>query len=177
MSLSGFFTVFVAVTWITGCATTAAIAADQHPKTADPHTTSAVDPPPNTVRCANVLAPVTVTIDGAKTRQTMDGWSTQERLWDDPHLTDRPKPPRPGEFVRSAVDIPASAQNEILHKMYRELKLTQVNPVMDRESQRCRTCPVDLRWKFADGHIAWVKQAYVTDWSAGRYSLGLSKPG
>jgi len=157
--LSAVLPVFVAVTCATGCTPTAPHAADDHPKEGDPHRASAAYPTLNRIPCPDSETQVTVTVDATKTHQTMDGWSTEERLWDDPHLTERAKPAPPGDFVRSAVDIPFSAQNEILHKMYRELKLTQVNPVMDRGSQRCRTCPVDLRWKFADGHIAWVKQA------------------
>ncbi len=103
----------------------------------------------------------TVTVDARRVFQTMDGWSTEERIWDDPHLTNTYRPPHPGEvpFGRSAVNIPLAAQNEILDKMYKELKLTQVHAVLDRGAQASRESAIDLRWKFNDGHIDWVKQA------------------
>ena len=155
----GILPVLVAVVWITGCSLIAPHAADDQPNQGTLHTAPAVDATPSTTRCPEVQPQISVSVDAANIHQTMDGWSTEERLWDDPHLTERAKPAPSGGFVRSGVDIPVSVQNEILDKMYRELRLTQVNPVVDRGSQRCRTCPVDLRWKFADGHIAWVDQA------------------
>ena len=102
-----------------------------------------------------------VVVDAGTRHQTMHGWSTQERLWDDPHLTETYRPPRPGEepFGRSAVDIPAAAREEMLRRMYRELGLTQVHVVMDKGGQPQRDGPQDLRWKNSDGHTDWVRAA------------------
>lgn len=102
-----------------------------------------------------------VVVDAGTRHQTMDGWSTEERLWDDPHLTETFRPPRPGEepFGRSAVEIPAAARREMLDRMYRELGLTQVHVVMDKGGQAHRGAPHDLRWKHNDGHVEWVRAA------------------
>lgn len=102
-----------------------------------------------------------ITVDTGTRHQTMQGWSTQERLWDDPHLTETFRPPRPGEepFGRSAVEIPPAARREILARMYGEAGLTQVHVVMDKGSQPFRNAPQDFRWKLNDGHIEWVRAA------------------
>lgn len=102
-----------------------------------------------------------ITVDASMRHQTMDGWSTEERLWDDPHLTNTFRAPRPEEepFGRSAVEIPSAVQENILGKMYGELGLTQVHVVVDTGSQDQRGALYDFRWKLADGHIEWVRTA------------------
>lgn len=102
-----------------------------------------------------------VVVDAGARHQTMQGWSTQERLWDDPHLTETYRPPRPGEepYGRSAVDIPVPAREEMLARMYGELGLTQVHVVMDKGGWRDPGAPPDFRWKLNDGHVEWVRDA------------------
>ena len=112
----------------------------------------------------------TVTVDGAAPRQIIEGWHTQERVWSDPHLfqdnTDItggcPPTQESMPFRRSCIVVPLSEQAAILGKLYGELKLTHVEPLVDRGDLPdfgCPTCAYERRWKFNQSHIDWVQQA------------------
>lgn len=77
--------------------------------------------------CAGVAHAKTIAVDGSTTHQTMAGWINQLRVWDDRHVTNTYRPAMGTEDTgRSAVDIPLTAQAEILDKLYGELGLTHV---------------------------------------------------
>jgi O-glycosyl hydrolase len=106
-------------------------------------------------------ADVTVTLDPAQRFQTIDGFGTSQRLFDDPHTTETFDP-----GTRRAAAIPsASEQGRILDALYRDLGLTRVRvhpegvePVNDNaDPQSSDLSKFDLSWKAADGHIAAVK--------------------
>ena len=102
----------------------------------------------------------TITIDASIKHQVMDGWINQLRVWDDPHLTETFRPPRGTEDAgRSAVNIPLSAQSEILELLYGDLGLTHVQAVIERGAQPVEGGPFNFNWKRSDAQIAYVKQA------------------
>jgi len=106
------------------------------------------------------VAAQTVTVDGSKTHQTIDGWTNQLRVWDDPHVTDTFRPARPGEDAgRSAVDIPFAVQEEILDRLYKDLGLTHVQALLEGGAQAAKGGTWNFNWKRNDAQIAYVKQA------------------
>jgi glucuronoarabinoxylan endo-1,4-beta-xylanase len=69
----------------------------------------------------NPDADVHIVIDPAKRFQTIAGWGASMRLFSDPHIIGLPQ-----EDPANALQIPVSAQNEILDSLYRALGLTRV---------------------------------------------------
>src|SRR5262245_25727585 len=66
-----------------------------------------------------------VRIDANVAYQRMDGFGSSQRLFDDPHLIGGPD----HSYDRSrGLVVPVDQQNEILHLLYTELKLTRVRP-------------------------------------------------
>ena len=104
---------------------------------------------------------VTVTLDPAQRFQTIHGFGTTQRLFDDPHTTETFNP----STRRAAAIPPASEQAKILDALYRDLGLTRVRfhpegvePVNDNaDPNRTDLSKFVLAWKAADGHIAAVK--------------------
>jgi len=68
-----------------------------------------------------------VTIDGSVRFQRIDGFGTSERVIDDPHVFDNFDP----RTSRAKTVVPPEARAEIYDKLYRDLKLTRVRPVLD----------------------------------------------
>jgi len=169
---------FVAVTPGSPCARQpSASAAYQHPKTARSHTTSAVYRP-NTIRCAKRASP------GPQSRSMLakparPWWLVhpRERLWDDPHLTEGPSPPRPRRCCTvwrrhtgrpPIIDPTKSIGIECFNAR---------SPSQDRESQRCRMpCRSEMEVRRRPHCLG--EQAYGSRTGAlADIHLGLSKPG
>ena len=100
---------------------------------------------PATTRAAGTTD---VTVDLRDTRQTIQGFGSSERVWNDPHLSKSPN-----------TSVPADAQAEILTALYRRLGLTRVRPVLDGGVQKQPGGPFDFSGRFGDAHAAFVKQA------------------
>jgi O-glycosyl hydrolase len=106
-------------------------------------------------------ADVTVTLDPAQRFQTIDGFGTTQRLFDDPHTTQTFN----SVTRRAAAVPPASEQAKILDALYRDLGLTRVRfhpegvePVNDNPDPNAADLSrFVLAWKAADGHIEAVK--------------------
>lgn len=114
-----------------------------------------------------------VSIDTDARFQTIDGFGTTQRLFDDPHIfNDRVDP----LTNRAAVVVPAAEQTKILTALYVELGLTRVryNPRDDAASAQGLPAGIepvndntdpnvtdltkfDFSWKKNDGHIQLVK--------------------
>lgn len=90
----------------------------------------------------------TVTVDVRATRQTIQGFGSSVRVWSDPHLANSP-----------TVNVPATAQKEILTALYRRLGLSRARPVLDPGVQKQAGGAFDFSGKLGDAHAAYVKQA------------------
>ena len=103
----------------------------------------------------------TVTLDPAQRFQTIEGFGTTQRLFDDPHTTETIDP----STRRAAAIPPASEQTKILDALYRDLGLTRVRfhpegvePVNDNgDPNSTDLSKFNLGWKAADGHIDAVR--------------------
>lgn len=125
-----------------------------------------VEPPP-VVRCdpgtgTPPAADVTVTVDAAIRRQTIHGFGTTVRLFDDPHLTNTFN----ATTQRGGVVVPPAEQARILDALYVELGLTRVRwhpedgtePVNDNaDPEVTDLTKFNFAWKMNDGHIEFVK--------------------
>ncbi len=130
-------------------------------------------------------ADVVLTLDPSRLRQTIEGFGSTERLFDDPHVTNTFNP----ATRRAAVVLTAAEQGAILSALYRDLGLTRVryNPRdvegtdVDLEVVNDNADPevtdlskFDFSWKKNDGHIAYVKAAIpygLTTWFASPLTL------
>ncbi len=131
-------------------------------------------PPPACVTPSGPLAAAAVTlgVNPSVRHQTLAGFGTTVRLFDDPHLTETFDP----ATQRGAVIIPAAEQNRILAALYSELGLTRVRyatdpgvePVNDNSDPTFTDLSrFDFRWKRVDGHVDYVVAARpfgVTTW-------------
>jgi O-glycosyl hydrolase len=105
--------------------------------------------------------PGIVTIDPASRFQTMQGFGTTERLFDDPHVTETFDP----VTKRAAVIPPAADQARILDALYVDLGLTRVRfhpdliePVNDNADPNVADLSkFDFSWQKSDGHIAHIR--------------------
>jgi glucuronoarabinoxylan endo-1,4-beta-xylanase len=96
---------------------------------------------------AGAAASASAVVDLGAKRQLIQGFGTSERAWTDPHLANAP-----------VVTVPASAQDEIMTALYRQLGLTMVRDVIDPGVQTAPGAPFDWARK-ADAQAAYVKQA------------------
>ena len=120
---------------------------------------------------------LTVIIDANTEYQTIDGFGTSERTFDDPHLSGRIDP----VTGRAMVVVPAADQEQILNALYlpSQLGLTRVRPVnpdtADPDSTGVRT-PIEpvndnndpyvtdltkfnFEWKALDDHCHYINRA------------------
>ncbi len=109
-------------------------------------------------------AQVTLRVEPQSRHQTIAGFGTSIRLFDDPHLTETSDP----ATQRSAVVIPAAEQARILAALYQELGLTRIryatDPGVEPENDNADPSVTDLsrfdfRWKRLDGHVEYVQAA------------------
>ena len=63
---------------------------------------------------------VTVTVDGAVWHQTMDGFGSSLRVFDDPHVFENFNP----ATGRAATVLTPAQQGEVMDRLYRDLRLT-----------------------------------------------------
>jgi O-glycosyl hydrolase len=104
---------------------------------------------------------VTVTLDPSQRFQTIQGFGTTQRLFDDPHTTETFDP----ATRRASATPPTGEQEKILDALYVDLGLTRMRfhpeglePVNDNaDPQSTDLSRFDFSWKAADGHIAAVK--------------------
>ena len=109
-----------------------------------------------------------VTLDASKRYQTIQGFGTTERLFDDPHVTNTFNP----VTRRAGVVVPVSEQARIFDALYKDLGLTRVRynprddqgtdvglePVNDNSDPNVTDLSkFDFSWKKNDGHIDYVK--------------------
>ncbi len=74
---------------------------------------------------ARADAQTIVAVDAAVKYQVMDGFGTSVRVFEDPHVFDNFDP----ATKRAATVMTPQQQDEVLDKLYKELKLTRVRPV------------------------------------------------
>lgn len=127
----------------------------------------------DSTRSAHV-APTTINIDAGTTYQTIEGFGSSERLFDDPHVTDTFSQ----ATGRAAVTLTPEQQDEVLDKLYIDLGLTRVRPVSpdtggganvevtNIEARNDNDDPdvadlsrFDFSWKRLDDHCAYVQRA------------------
>ncbi|MEO6527718.1 MAG: hypothetical protein ABIP93_13890 [Gemmatimonadaceae bacterium] len=103
--------------------------------------------------------------------QTMDGFGSTERVFDDPHVTETFN----SQTARAGVVVPQAEQAKILAALYTELGLTRVRynprdpapgkvtglePLNDNDNPNLTDLSrFDFGWKNNDAHIAFVKTA------------------
>lgn len=118
---------------------------------------------------AQTTSTATITIDPTITYQTMEGFGTSERVFDDPHLTDTFN----STIGRSAVTISRAQQDEILDKLYIDLGLTRVRPVNpdtavgwgieptndNNDPNVADLTKFNFSWKNLDDHCDYIKRA------------------
>src|SRR5262249_5055949 len=68
-----------------------------------------------------------ISIDVPHVFQTMDGFGSSERLFDDPHVTET----FDQRTQRSAVVLTRAEEDEVLARLYVELGLTRVRPIIE----------------------------------------------
>jgi hypothetical protein len=108
---------------------------------------------------------VTVNIDASKTFQTMQGFGTSERVFDDPHLTNT----FDAATQRGAVVLSSAEQDDILDRLYVDLGLTRVRPTTgdgpieavndNNDPDSTDLSKFNFGWKLNDAHIDYVKRA------------------
>lgn len=118
-----------------------------------------------------------VTIDARTAYQRMDGFGTSERVFDDPHVFDNFNP----GTARAATVLTVPQQDEVLDRLYLDLRLTRVRPASPEttpgvgiEPQNDNGDPnvldtnqFNFAWKNLDAHadyIARARQRGVNTW-------------
>ena len=112
---------------------------------------------------------VTVAIDGSVRHQTMDGFGSSERVFDDPHVFENFNP----ATGRAATVLTTAQQDEVLDRLYRELGLTRLRPATPDtavgagiEPSNDNTDPnatdlskFNFNWKNLDAHVDYIARA------------------
>jgi O-glycosyl hydrolase len=107
--------------------------------------------------------PVTVRVDARRQFQTIQGFGTSVRLFDDPHVTNTFDP----DTGHGAVVVPPDDQQAILQHLYGELHLTRLRPITDAGVQPAPAdshggAPVrNFDGKRTDGFVGFARQAYA----------------
>ncbi len=124
-------------------------------------------PPPPVCTAGNTPLPAsdaTVTVDVSRRFQTIAGFGTSQRLFDDPHLTNTFDP----GTQRGAVVIPPDQQAAILRALHTDIGLTRMryatDPNIEPVNDNANPTVTDLSrfnfaWKGGDGHINLVNAA------------------
>lgn len=106
---------------------------------------------------AAVPAAGQVIVDASRTYQVMQGFGASNRVWDDPHVSNSDR-----------TTIPPAVRAELLARLYRDLGLTRVRPILDGgiEPVNDNDDPLvfdwskfNFEWKRNDAHVAFVKEA------------------
>ena len=130
----------------------------------DGSTVAPSGPPGASCPVSGIALPVTdatVTLDPAQRFQTIQGFGSSQRLFDDPHLTNTFDP----VTQRAAIIPPPAEQAKILDALYVDLGLTRVRvhpegfePVNDNaDPLSADLSKFNFAWRAVDGHIAQTK--------------------
>ena len=98
-------------------------------------------------RSRRAAATATATVQLGVLRQTIQGFGSSERSWTDPHLAKSPN-----------VDVPTSAQDQILTSLYGDLGLTRARSIIDPGIQPSPGASFNFAAK-TDAQAAFVEQA------------------
>jgi len=122
---------------------------------------------------AAIVSPIeavaAVVVDGSVRFQTMDGFGSSERVFDDPHVFNNFN----SATGRAATVMTTAQQDQVLDKLYSELKLTRVRPASPDTAVGAGIEPVndnndpnvsDLSkfnfvWKNLDAHVDYIARA------------------
>ena len=105
----------------------------------------------------------TITVDTGVAHQTMDGFGSSVRLWDDPHVSNAADPATGRGYT-----LTAAQQDELLDRLYVELGLTRARPIIDQgiependnaDPSRIDEARFQFAWKRNDGYVEYVKRA------------------
>ncbi len=106
---------------------------------------------------------VAIAVDSRALNQTMEGFGTTVRLFNDPHLIGA------SGGMGNGLDIGAASQDEILRRLYEDIGLTRiraavqspgVEPVNDNDDPAVTDVSrFRFEWVFSDGHIDLLKRA------------------
>ena len=114
-------------------------------------------------------AAVTVTVDGSVRHQTMDGFGHSLRVFDDPHVFENFNP----ATGRAATTLTTAQQNEVMDRLYRDLRLTRVRTVNPDTAVGAGIEPTNdnsnpnvldptkfnFGWKNLDAHVDYLARA------------------
>ncbi len=119
------------------------------------------------------LCAINVTINARTVYQTMDGFGSSERVFDDPHVFENFNP----TTKRAATVLTTAQQDAVLDRLYVDLKLTRVRPACPEtalvngvavgiEPQNDNSDPnlidwnrFNFAWKNLDAHIDYIQRA------------------
>ncbi len=113
------------------------------------------------------VSAATVLVDSAVRYQTMDGFGSSVRVFDDPHVFDNFNP----VTGRSATVMTTAQQDEVLDRLYTDLKLTRVRPanpdtgsgieaVNDNNDPNVTDfSKFNFVWKNLDAHMDYIDRA------------------
>ena len=118
--------------------------------------------------CSGVGA-ATVLVNGQIRYQRMDGFGSSVRMFDDPHFFDNFNP----STGRAATVMTTAQQNQVLDKLYTDLKLTRVRPASPDTAVGFGIEPVNdnsdpnatdlskfnFAWKNLDAHVDYIDRA------------------
>jgi len=113
---------------------------------------------------ARAATTVTITVDTRTVFQTMHGFGSSERVFDDPHVFNNFNQ----ATGRTATVLTTAQQDVILNLLYSQLGLTRVRPATDAGIETINDNPdpdktdlskFDFSWKRNDAHIDYVKKA------------------
>lgn len=110
-----------------------------------------------------------VTIDARTAHQRMDGFGTSERVFDDPHVFDNFNP----GTARAATVLTVPQQDEVLDRLYLDVRLTRVRPASPEtipgagiepqndngDPNTLDTNKFDFAWKNLDAHADYILRA------------------
>lgn len=115
------------------------------------------------------VAAATVLVDGSVRHQTMDGFGSSVRVFDDPHVFDNFDP----STARAATVLTTAQQDQVLDRLYTDLKLTRVRPASPDTAVGSGIEPVNdnnnpnltdlskfnFDWKRLDAHVDYIATA------------------
>ena len=133
-------------------------------ETAIPSATAAsVATTQRTTPTTSLQSEATISIDPDVTYQTMMGFGTSERVWDDPHVVDAFDP-----ATQRGLQITRDEEDELLDRLYLDLGLTRVRAIIEQgievENDNADPYATELSgfnfaWKRVDAHVDYAKRA------------------
>ena len=126
-----------------------------------------------TISTLSGAATVVINVDGAIPFQRLDGFGSSERVFDDPHVFNNFNP----ATARAATVLTRPQQDEVLDRLYLDLKLTRVRPACPETSSNNGVATgieplndntdtnsidwskFDFGWKNLDAHMDYISRA------------------